>query len=136
MPIPTLNDLASEMTGGNTVDPFEAFEQWKAERAALSEFFDITQAQGIILLHTTKQWKIVAGLIWGKDRRPGEFVLWQIKTIKEKDLAKLAEAGHELDRITKRIDDLLVDTKKMVKEAPQLPLFKIKQGEKNNEHKK
>ena len=125
---PALNDMAEEMTGGNTADPFEAFEQWKAEREALAEFFDISQAQDIQLIRVTQHWRILAGLIWGRNRHPGEY----IKEIKQKDLEKLRDAGEELDRITKRIQDLSRDEQEAVAKAIQLPLFKKLQKEKDH----
>lgn len=122
---------ASEMTGDNTSDPLEAFKQWEHERQALAELFDISQAQDIILSSFKKQWRILAGLIWGTHKLPGEFIL----QLKPKQLIALREAGEAIDKISGRYDELHKDTKKVIQEAYQLPLFQNRQGEKQNENK-
>lgn len=48
MDLKRLEDLADEMTGGESSDPLVAFEQWQNERAALVEIWDELQALEII----------------------------------------------------------------------------------------
>ena len=44
----TLEQWADLLTGGNTSDPLEAFEQWEQEQQALAELFDENQAYNIL----------------------------------------------------------------------------------------
>lgn len=48
MDLKRLEDLADEMTGGESSDPLVAFEQWQHERAALAELWDEQQALSLI----------------------------------------------------------------------------------------
>ena len=92
----SLSDLANEMTGGNTSDPVEAFEQWKAEREALLEIHDENQS----LVLSFRRFKLVislaSGLVSSVESECGMF-------ISQKTREKIGQFREQL----KKLEDLM-----------------------------
>lgn len=70
----SISDLANEMTGGNTSDPVEAFEQWRAEREALLEIHDENQAFTLAFRRYKLTMSLASRLIETLENEAGMFI--------------------------------------------------------------
>jgi hypothetical protein len=61
-----LDNSIMEMTG-HTSDLLEALDQWKREREALAEFFELSERQDLQLATLRKQWAIIRKVLYGKE---------------------------------------------------------------------
>lgn len=113
--------MAMEMTG-HTSDIGEAFDQWKREREALGEFFQLVQHQEGLIFQLQKYWHVVRIAFWQNEPIP------DISPVDNKHWPRIkwervGEAARSLDEWGAKSETTAENKVRLTHRYSDLPLF-------------
>lgn len=113
------NDIeaACEEITQHTSNAFEAFEQWREERAALMELFAEAEQQDKLLRRVKDNAAVIKRLLYGRRPMTGP------PTVKPENVQKLIEIIDSLTDFGNQAEAVLKDRAETMKQYRQLGLF-------------